>query len=93
MLAALLYCVSFGDRNPRIPFLSMHSRFRRCGISPFIFWDRCGIFPMQNFPWQNFPIQKSPPPPQGNKGGMGRQGGIQEFSAISQFFAISRILS
>ena len=49
LLAALLCCVFFADCNPRILFLPMHSRFRRCGISPLTFWDRCGIFPVQNF--------------------------------------------
>ena len=37
LLAALLPCASFGDRNPRIPFLPMHLRFWRCGISPRYF--------------------------------------------------------
>ena len=45
LLAALLDCVSFGDHNPRILFLPMHSRFGRRGIVPLIFWDGCGIFP------------------------------------------------
>ena len=38
LLAALVYCVSFGDRNPRIPFVPTHSRLRRCGIFPLFFW-------------------------------------------------------
>ena len=37
LLAALLYCVPFGDRNPKIRFFPMHSRFRRCGIFPLVF--------------------------------------------------------
>ena len=50
LLAALLSCVCFGDCSPRVPFLPMHSRCRRCGIFPLIFWDRCGILPEQNLP-------------------------------------------
>ena len=34
LLAALLCCVSFRDRDPR-----MHSGYRGCGISPLIFWN------------------------------------------------------
>jgi hypothetical protein len=56
LLAALVYCVSFGDRNPRIPFVPTHSTLRRCGIFPPFFWDRCRIFPCGKFPVQNPPV-------------------------------------
>ena len=68
LLAALLYCVSFGDPNPRIPFLTIHSRFRRCGVSPLLFEMGGGIFRRQNVPLRKILCtarkKNKPPPPQ-----------------------------
>ena len=62
----LLCCILLffrGDGNPRIFFFPMHSRFRRCGIFPLIFWDRCVIFPVQKFPCaENSPYRILLPP-------------------------------
>ena len=61
--AALLCCVSVGDCNPRISFLPMHSRFRRCRILPLIcFGTGTGYSPFRIFPCGKNPrAQKSPP--------------------------------
>ena len=52
VLAALLCCVPFGDRNPRIPFPPVHSRLRRCGI-----------FPVWAFPRRKIPRTENAPRP------------------------------
>ena len=52
LLTALLYCVSFGDGNPRILSFPVRSRFRRCGIP-------CAEIPLRKIPHPCTPwIQK-----------------------------------
>ena len=60
LLVALLYCVSFGDRNTRTPFVCNALKIWEVRK---IFWDRCGIFPVRNFPLRKKPRTESPPPP------------------------------
>ena len=55
LLVALLYCVSFGDRNTRIPFVCNALKIWEVRNFPLDFWDRCGIFPVRNFPLRKNP--------------------------------------
>ena len=62
LLVALLYCVSFGDRNTRIPFVCNALKIWEVRNFPLDFWDRCGIFPMRNFPLRKNPRTEFSPP-------------------------------